>query len=103
MTMKYVLTFSVAPHRMGLHKIPPQFPLDMLRHDACFPDRLEDSDLMAVCLDSDATCRVRLGHACGGKLVIRLCSYRPDARSAPTRARWARYGWKVSGVKREQL
>ena len=66
------------------------FPLDMLRYDACYPDRQEDVAELHATLDV---------HELHGRLhakqpfVVQLKSNHP-----PEPARWASFSWKVISV-----
>ena len=57
-----------------------RFPIDMLRHDCCFPA----SEVDAALVDS--------GYP--GKREVRLF-HRDDVRWRPTTGRWESFGWKV--------
>lgn len=58
-----------------------QFPLDMLRFDECWPQRIDDACDMG---DADSESRTRI------RRTIRLRGIK-----APTPARWASFGWQV--------
>src|SRR5689334_13711420 len=60
------------------------FPIDMLRYDAAWPARQEDvSRVMLARMDDD---------------YRDIRSVDITSHSAPTEARWASFGWRVSGI-----
>ena len=64
-----------------------QFPIDMLRHDQCFPIFESDSEIIRNSL------AVR-GRSIGPQ-IIALGSWHPS-RWEPTKDRWASFGWVVT-------
>ena len=56
-----------------------EFPFDMLRYDACWPDRSEDAMKLTRHLGAGSYPEAR---------EIRLCSYKP-----PTEGRWRSFLW----------
>jgi len=66
-----------------------QFPIDMLRHDACWPHTEEDSakicGLMNPRLRPDGICEVNLQ-------TIQSLNW------TPTSGRWKSFGWRVVGT-----
>jgi hypothetical protein len=64
------------------------FPIDMLRYDACWPE--SQTDVLAI--------ENPQGHA-GDDHVARVVLL-SDSASEPERARWASFGWRVIYVER---
>jgi hypothetical protein len=69
-----------------------QFPLDMLRYDACWPEGQEDVSKIHSLMETETRMQMRRE----GKLParIRLCSN----TMARTTARWNSVGWRVVGA-----
>lgn len=61
------------------------FPLDMLRHDACWPISPTDSGNMEFSLDA----RKPTGYE------IELAHWAPNSNWKPTADRWASFGWHI--------
>lgn len=62
------------------------FPIDMLRYDACWPERSVD---VAAVEDPGGS------RDDGGRTAVVLLT---DSPTPPTAARWASYGWHVTTV-----
>ncbi len=63
-----------------------QFPLDMLRYDACFPYTGEDASLLDWQNMGEFRREVR---------AVNLVHYSDSARWEPTVARWESFTWRV--------
>jgi len=72
-----------------------QFPLDMLRHDRCYPVDPQDAEMIGLSLDTE-------GYIKPKKFKVRLGSER-NARAdmTPTEGRWESFLWKVVEVHRD--
>jgi hypothetical protein len=64
------------------------FPLDMLRHDHCWPASQDDVELIARTLERESRLPFR----------IRLATYRLATTDGPTVRRWESFGWRVVTV-----
>ena len=69
------------------------FPLDMLRYDACFPRTGDD----AACIGYDAA-DYRSARLAGVPIEITLCHHDTRVFWEPTEARWSSFGWVVSEI-----
>ena len=85
----YSTRFIVVPIR------PSRFPLDMLRHDRCFPDTSEDVNTIADALEQPWEPGKRT-------VVLRV---RHQVKDAPgiTEARWQSFGWSVLPISRNDI
>lgn len=69
-----------------------QFPVDMLRYDACWPDSSEDVFALTVergDIEEFTTTR-----------KIHLRKWATSAKELPTKGRWASFGWRVTDAGR---
>jgi hypothetical protein len=73
--------------RLHVFRVAPmlrqRFPIDMLRHDACWPRSSDDALKVAAMLAAELPAK------CG---EIQLVSH-----DEPTAARWLSFGWRVIG------
>ncbi len=69
------------------------FPLDMLRHDQCWPRDSNDAQAIYMMINEE-TRRDRLDN--DGPVRIRLCGrYTTAGYLYPTGGRWSSFGWSV--------
>ena len=68
------------------------FPLDMLRHDQCYPATSEDAHLIGEVLD--------YARETPGPHEVTLYCNQDRAFGTPNERRWASFGWKVKNVER---
>lgn len=63
------------------------FPLDMLRYDACYPERSEDAATIGYSLDPE--------QQGGDSFVVRLIRFHKTRYWEPTVGRWSSFMWSV--------
>ena len=68
------------------------FPLDMLRYDACWPARGEDAGTIARTFDRECRLSARRDDA---PFRVRLRRSAPGKECEPTVERWRSFGWDV--------
>ena len=76
MTLKYTTTFAVT----GRHR----FPIDMLRHDSCFPQRSQDAQSIDDCNRDGET-----------RQVVLVTYHEYKNNNNVTQGRWESFSWPV--------
>ena len=75
--MLYIQTFQVEGRG--------EFPIDMLRYDACYPNTEEDAGLIAMSDHRPHQNQIRI-------VISRLVGAK---NTPPTVGRWASFGWRI--------